>query len=147
LQGFLGVNEFQSVEREGGGHPNVDGDEGTSTSSRSSAAARSKARWSESTTVLKASSPSEELANAAAFAVGGGGAAVAVDVDPWSSTSMAGRFSAPSLVTSCASTPGPDRFLEWADYEQEDFTGHDHGSGFGYGTYASGTELVLPHVR
>ncbi len=146
LQGFLGLSQFETVEREGGGTADVDGDEGDLDEiPLIGGGAQHKLGGERIDYGLEGLLSFGGIANASAFAIGGGGAVVAVDVDLLIFDLYGGPFVSTFIGDRLRLYAGAGPLLEWADYSQSDDGSDDHGSGFGFGTYVrAGIELVLP---
>ena len=145
-QGFLGVTQYTTIDRNGGGTPSVDGDEGNlDTIPIIGGGAQYKMGGEKVDYGLEGLFSFGGRANASAFAAGGGGAAVAVDVDLLVFDFYGGPFVSTFLGDNVRLYAGAGPLLEWAEYDQSDSVGHESGSGFGYGGYArTGIEFVMP---
>lgn len=145
MQGFFGITEFQSVERSGGGTPDVDGDEGDLDEFPVfGGGAQYKLGGERIDWGLEGMFSFGGSANSSAFVVGGGGAAVAIDVDLLVLDFYFGPFISTFLGDNIRLYGAAGPLFEWADYEQSNALGTDDGSGFGFGTYArTGIEFMV----
>jgi len=146
MHGFFGVSEYETVSREGGGTPSVDGDKGDLDDMPViGGGAQYKLGGERIDFGLEGIFSFGGRANATAWVAGGGGAAVAVDVDLLIFDLYGGPFVSMFLGNHLRAYFAAGPLMEWADYDQENSLSHESGSGFGYGTYArTGLELVLP---
>jgi len=146
LQGFFGVTEYTKVDRNGGGTPSVDGDDGNlETVPIIGGGAQYKLGGENLDYGLEGLFSFGGRANATAFAAGGGGAAVAVSVDLLIFDFYGGPFVSTFLGDKLRVYAGVGPLLEWASYDQSENDVSDSGTGFGYGAYArTGFEFVLP---
>lgn len=145
MQGFFGVSEFRNVEREGGGTPDVDGDEGDLDEfPLIGGGAQYKLGGERIDYGLEGLFSFGGSANAAAFTTTGGGTTVAIDVDLLVFDFYFGPFLSFFVGDSVRLYAGAGPLFEWADYEESDGVTTDDGSGFGFGTYArTGIEFVI----
>lgn len=146
MQGFFGVSQFETIEREGGGTPTVDGDDGDLDEIPFlGGGAQFKLGGERLDFGFEGLFSFGGRANADAFVIGGGGAAVAVDVDLLIFDLYGGPFVSAFLGDKLRLYAAAGPLLQWADYEESNSVGDNDGSGFGYGLYArTGCEFVLP---
>jgi hypothetical protein len=149
LQGFLGANLFETMERSGGSSPDVDGS-GETASQLPVIGGGGQYKLGGQTVDLgiEGMIAFSGRADATAFAVGGGGATVAVKVDMVLFELYGGPFANFFLddTTRVYVSAGP--LMEWADFTQKnDSAGiHGNGTGFGTGLYArTGIEFMTPN--
>lgn len=139
LQGFLGANLYQTVERSGGSSPDVDGsDEEASELPVIGGGGQWKLGGERIDFGLEAMFSLSGRANATAFAAGGGGAAIAVDVDMLLFEVYGGPVANLFLGDDARVYVSAGPLMQWADFTQEnDSAGiDDTGAGFGTGLYA-----------
>jgi hypothetical protein len=146
MQGFLGVTEYQTMERSGGSFPSVDGSgESSAEMPLLGGGAQWKLGGEKIDFGLEAMFSFGWRANATAFAVGSGGAAIAVDVDTFVFEIYGGPMANMFLgdKTRVYVSAGP--LMQWANYSQySNGFFDDSGSGFGTGWYArTGLEFAM----
>jgi hypothetical protein len=149
LQGFLGANLFQTMERSGGSTPDVDGSGETASQLPVIGGGGQWKLGGESVDFgVEAMFSFSGRADATAFAVGGGGATVAVKVDMVLFEIYGGPVANLFLndTTRVYVSAGP--LMEWADFTQKNDSANIHGNGTGFGTglYArTGIEFATPN--
>ena len=139
LQGFLGANLFETMERTGGSTPDVDGsDEEASQLPVIGGGGQWKLWGQDADFGLEAMISFSGRADATAFAAGGGGAVIAVDVDLLLVELYGGPFASWFLGEDARVYASAGPLMEWADFEQKSDTPgiEDSGTGFGTGVYA-----------
>lgn len=146
MQGFLGVTEFDDIERSGGNTPDVDGsNEDSAELPTIGGGAQWKLGGERIDYGFEGMFSLGWRSNATAFAVGGGGAAIAVDVDLLLVDVYGGPFVSLFLGKKMRVYGAAGPMIEFANYDQTSSVFDDSGSGFGVGVYArTGIEFLLP---
>jgi hypothetical protein len=149
LQGFLGANLFETMERSGGSSPDIDGSGETASQLPVIGGGGQYKLGGEKVDLgFEGMLSFSGRADATAFAVGGGGATVAVKVDMVLFELYGGPFANLFLDDTTRVYVGAGPLMEWADFTQKnDSAGiHASGTGFGTGLYArTGIEFMTPN--
>lgn len=145
LQGFVGASEYSHVVVDGGSGP-VNGHDGDlDTLPLIGGGAQCKLTGRAVDLGLEGLFSFSGRANATAFAVGGGGAVVVLDVDLFLLELYGGPFASVFLGDKVRVYAAGGPLAQFADWDSNDASIDDGGSGFGVGLYArTGLELRLP---
>ena len=145
LQGFVGYSDYTHVVLDGSSGP-VNGHDGAlDTLPLIGGGAQCKLAGQAVDLGLEGLLSFSGRANATAFAVGGGGAVIAVDVDLLLFELYGGPFASVFLGDKVRVYAAGGPLAQFANYDSNDASIDDSGSGFGVGLYArTGLELRLP---